>query len=86
MKWNPAKCATTGEWLGVPSEYTLIDRPLWWHLRGLQQTASGYGSKLTSSRVVKLADGRERRVYVTCWSNSGTAWITLDGQQYVVRG
>jgi hypothetical protein len=62
----------------------VLDRPLWWHLQGLQQTASGYGSKLTSSRCVRLADGRVRRVYITCWSNSGSAWILLDGErQYI---
>jgi hypothetical protein len=84
MQWNPAE-NETGDWLGVPVEYTLIDKPLWWHEKGLQQTASGYGGKLTSRRVAKLADGRERRVYVTCYGNNGTAWITIDGKQYVVR-
>lgn len=61
-----------------------FDRPLWWHKQGLQQTATGYGRKLTSSRCVRLSDGRVRRVYVTCFSNSGTAWINLSGQTFVV--
>ena len=66
------------EYLAIP--YVFEDRPLWWHKAGLSQTASGYGSKLTSSKVVLLKDGRVRRVYITCWSNSGSAWITLGKQ------
>jgi hypothetical protein len=70
----------------LEGEYTFLDRPLPWQIAGLQQTASGYGSKLTSSRVVKLADGRERRVYITQYSNAGTAWIVLDGERVYLRG
>ena len=61
--------------------YDIIDRPLWWHDKGLTQTASGYGRRLTSPRCVRLPDGRVRRIYVTCCSNAGSAWITLDGQR-----
>lgn len=72
-------------WTPLPEPYEIIDRPLWWHLKGLQQTASGYGKKLTSSRCVKLPNGIVRRIYVTCWSNSGTAWIRHNGNEYTVR-
>lgn len=66
--------------------YTMVDKPLWWHLRGLSQTASGYGRKLTSSRCVLLpGEKRPRRIYVTCFSNCGTAWVTVKGLEYVVR-
>lgn len=61
--------------------YEVIDRPLWWHKQGRQQTKSGYGAKLTSSRCVQLPDGRVRRIYVTCYSNAGSAWIMLDGER-----
>lgn len=67
------------------SPYTIEVKPLPWQTAGLQQTASGYGNKLTSSRVVRLSDGRVRRVYVTCWSNCGTAWIILDGRKLALR-
>ena len=75
---------TTQEYL--PDPYEFLDRPLWWHLRGLTQTASGYGAKLTSSRCVRLPDGRVRRVYITQWSNAGTAWITLNNRRVYLRG
>lgn len=65
--------------------YTLLDRPLWWHLQGLTETASGYGRKLTSSKVVQLSDGRVRRVYITCFSNAGSAWVTVNGERFYLR-
>ncbi len=61
------------------------DRPLWFHTAGLQETASGYGRALTSARVAVLPDGRTRRVYITIFSNSGTAWIVVDGTARIVR-
>jgi hypothetical protein len=48
--------------------------PLWWHLKGLTQTATGYGSKLTTEHMVRYK-GKWRRVYCCCWSNSGTCYI-----------
>ena len=63
---------------------TIFDRPLEWQRRGLQQTASGYGRKLTSTRCVRLSDGRVRRIYVTIYSNIGTAWINLNSQSFVI--
>jgi hypothetical protein len=65
--------------------YEKLYRPLWWHKHGLQQTASGYGCKLTSSTCIKLADGRIRRVYVTCYSNVGSAWIILGNERMYLR-
>jgi len=61
--------------------YEFIDRPLWWHKKGLTQTASGYGSKITSRRCVKLSDGRIHRVYITRYSNAGSAWIILNKEK-----
>jgi hypothetical protein len=52
----------------------LVERPLWHHKRGLSQTASGYGAKLASSRMIHFA-GKLRRIYVTIYSNAGTAWF-----------
>lgn len=52
--------------------------PLWFHERGLQETASGYGRKLTTRHMVKY-EGKWRRVYVACFSNAGTAYIGKPG-------
>ena len=75
----------TGAVRYLPEPYTFEDRPLWFHTAGLQETASGYGSKLRTARMVRLPDGRTRRVYLTIYSNSGTAWIELDGLLWVIR-
>ncbi len=64
--------------------YEVFDKPLKWQGLGLQQTASGYGKALTSSRMVRLPNGREYRIYITCYSNAGTAWIKMKGEQYIV--
>jgi hypothetical protein len=71
------------EYLAEP--YTFEDKPLWWHKAGLTQTQTGYGKRLTSSLVVRLADGRTRRVYITCYSNAGSGWVVLDGRTQYVR-
>jgi len=62
------------------SIYTIVDRPLWWHAQGLRQTASGYGAKLTSRCCVKIdGEKRLRRVYITIFSNAGSAWFNYNG-------
>ena len=57
---------------------TLVYKPLWWHLKGLQQTTSGYGNKLTTPYKTEH-NGRMYRVYCICWSNSGTLYILPKG-------
>jgi hypothetical protein len=52
----------------------LIEAPLWWQLKGLQETASGYGSRLVTPYKVKFND-RWRRVYCRQYSNAGTLYI-----------
>jgi hypothetical protein len=71
------------EYLDQP--YELVYKPLPMHLQGLWQTSSGYGSKLVSSRCVRLSNGITRRVYVTCYSNTGSAWIVLDKKRLYLR-
>lgn len=62
--------------------FTAHSKPLDWQNRGLQQTASGYGRKLTTSIVVRLeGEKKTRRVYCTCYSNSGSLWIVLNGRR-----
>lgn len=47
---------------------------LWWQKQGLSYTASGYGRRIPT-RYKVLFNSRWRRVYVCCYSNSGTAYI-----------
>lgn len=58
----------------------LIDAPLWWHNQGLQQTASGYGRKLTTHWKIRF-NGRDYRVYATCISNAASHWFTANGRK-----
>lgn len=61
----------------------LIDSPMWYHLKGLMQTATGYGPKLNSGYKIKL-NNRLYRVYTTIWSNSGINWIIANGQKIII--
>lgn len=61
----------------------LLESPLWYHKQGLQQTASGYGSKLTNSFKTWFR-GRWYRVYTMCYSNSGTCYIIVKGERLIL--
>ena len=52
----------------------LIISQLDWQKRGLQETASGYGSKLTTQYYINF-EGFNYRVYCRCFSNSETYYI-----------
>jgi hypothetical protein len=65
-------------------EHEVKEQPLWWQLQGLQQTATGYGGKLTTSRMIRYA-GRWRRIYCMCYSNSGSCYILVKGETIFVN-
>jgi hypothetical protein len=48
--------------------------PLWWQEKGLQETATGYGKRLTTQYQVRF-NGKWRRVYCVQYSNIGTLYI-----------
>jgi len=54
----------------------LIYKPMLYHIKGLRQTASGYGKALTSPYMVEF-EGRKYRIYTTLYSNSdsGDRWL-----------
>lgn len=62
----------------------LIDSPLWWHKRGLSQTASGYGSKLTTSRKIHFC-GKIYRLYASCFGNAASVWFKVKGKTIFVN-
>lgn len=62
------------------TDITLTERLLPWQKRGLQYTASGYGTRIPTRWIVNYA-GRTRRVYCTIYSNAGSCWIVVDGKK-----
>lgn len=48
------------------------------HVRGLSWTATGYGARIPTRYMVQV-NGKWRRVYAICYSNSGTLYI---GKRY----
>lgn len=69
-----------------PSPMAEAERPLEWQRRGLQYTATGYGSKIPTSKVIKWSDGRERRVYCDIYSNVGSCYCMINGCKVSVEG
>lgn len=70
--------------ISIDTEKDLIDAPMWYHKRGLQQTASGYGRKLNSGKKYRF-NGRLYRVYICQYSNSGTAYIIVNKEWIVLN-
>lgn len=55
---------------------TVIDFPFTGHPYA-GRDASGYGRAIPTNYAVKCSDRRTRRVYVYCYSNSGTAYVKI---------
>lgn len=64
------------------SELVMCQLP--WQKRGLQQTASGYGAKLTSSFKIDF-EGKLYRLYHTCYGNASSCWFTRKGERIYVN-
>lgn len=57
------------------------------HMLFLQETASGYGKKLTTRYKVRVDNGlsvRWYRVYSTCYSNVSSEFIVVRGERIAV--
>ncbi len=57
--------------------------PLWWHKKGLQQTTSGYGRKLTTVHKIRY-HGRFYRVYAICYSNVSSLYIIVNKEKLYI--
>ena len=60
-----------------------IESPMQHHKLGLSYTASGYGEKIPTTKMVKLGT-RWHRVYCMIYGNSGTLWIQTKDGRYIV--
>lgn len=62
----------------------VAEAPMPHHKAGLSYTRSGYGEKIPTVYMVKY-DGVWRRVYCAVFSNSGTTYVKVRGEDVVVR-
>ena len=62
----------------------LIEELLPWQLTNYTETQSGYGARLTSRHKI-MFEGKARRIYITIYSNNGTAWFKYKGQKIIVN-
>lgn len=66
--------------------YTVTVEKLWWQKQGLQQTATGYGRKLTTEYMLRVPDSpRPYRVYAVCFSNVASFYILRKGERLFLR-
>lgn len=66
--------------------FTITVNELPWQRAGLQQTATGYGSKLTTSYMLSVPDSkRVYRVYAICYSNAASFYILRNGTRVFLR-
>jgi hypothetical protein len=70
-------------WLTVAEDAPVKYDPLPWQIRGLRETASGYGRKLTTEYKVFFC-GRWRRVYCCQFSNAGVLYFQSRGVVHTV--
>ena len=45
-------------------------------------TRSGYGKRLPMDYMVRIGS-RSHRMYCMCWSNIGTCWVRVKGEQFI---
>lgn len=69
-----------------PSPLAMSERQLEWQRRGLQYTATGYGTKIPTSKVIRWSDGKVRRVYCDVYSNAGSCYCMIYGCKVSVGG
>ena len=69
-----------------PSPLAMSERLLEWQRLGLQYTATGYGTKIPTSKVIRWSDGKVRRVYCDICSNAGSCYCMIYGCKVSVDG
>lgn len=62
----------------------LVYAPPKWMQRGLQETASGYGSRLNSGYKINF-NGKLYRLYTTIYGNVGSTWFKTKGRKIYVN-
>ena len=46
----------------------------------------GYGPKVPTRYLLRLSDGRARRVYIMLLSNVGTPYVVVGGERHILTG
>lgn len=60
-----------------PSPMAMSERLLEWQRPGVQYTATGYGTKIPTIKVIQWSDGKVRRVYCDIYSNAGSCYCMI---------
>ena len=69
----------------LETPFTVSVKRLWWQEKGLRQTATGYGRKLTTEYMLHRTGERALRVYAVCFSNVASFYVLIGGKALYVR-
>lgn len=84
MFYSEEKKAVEAHLFSTGETLNLIRDELWWQKAGYQETATGYGVKLTSPYKT-FYNGRYRRVYYSCFSNVAHHFIVVSGKELSIH-
>lgn len=82
MKYNYVGYLSINNQIDYSTKCEVIEVPLCWQSKGLQYTATGYGSKIPTK--YKIRDKKLYRVYCSVFSNIGTLYIIKNKQKIIV--
>jgi len=74
--WNGSRMYDELESSDVIRAYRTKETPI-------NRSRDGYGRKLPTNIMIDCTDGKSRRVYVCCFSNTGTAYVQYKGHPFV---
>ena len=83
MQYNYVGYLSINNRIDYSTKCEVIEVPLWWQSKGLQYTATGYGSKIPTKYKMRL-NKKLYRVYCSVFSNIGTLYILKNKQKIIV--
>lgn len=83
MQYNSIGYLSINNQFDYSTKFEVLEVPLWWQVKGLQYTTTGYGSKIPSKYKIRL-DKKLYRVYCSVFSNIGTLYILKNKQKIIV--
>lgn len=83
MQYNYVGYLSINNQIDYSQKFEVIEVPLWWQVKGLQYTATGYGSKIPTKYKMRL-NKKLYRIYCSVFSNIGTLYILKNKQKIIV--
>lgn len=83
MQYNIIGYLSINNQIDYSKKFEVLAVPLLWQVKGLQYTATGYGSKIPTEYKIRI-DKKLYRVYCRIYSNLGSLYIIKNKQKIIV--